>query len=224
MPSFRSQLEKILNQDVSSLVNAQKAALEQLIIKTDERYVLFGAGHLGQITLTGLRRAGIEPVAFADNNQSLWNTTVNGVKIFSPQEAISQFKNRAVFVITIYTSHPVWQQLTGLGVQALSFAALARHYPQVLTPHGAVELPYKLFEQADDVRKAFFVWTDDASRWEYIAQLNWRVSLDLSVLSQHLPPDEIYFADELLTLLPDEVFVDCGAFDGDTVQQFINRR
>src|SRR5687767_12164045 len=145
MPSFEYQLEEILNKDVSSLVNAQKAALEQLTIETDRRYVLFGAGRLGQTTLAGLRKAGIEPVAFADNNPRLWNTTVNGIKVFSPQGAAHQFKNRAVFVITVYTSQPVWQQLAGLGVQALSFAALARHYPQVLTPHGAVELPYKLF-------------------------------------------------------------------------------
>lgn len=224
MPSFEYQLEEILNKDVSSLVIAQKAALEQLTIENGERYVLFGAGRLGQITLTGLRKAGIEPMAFADNNPRLWSTTANGVKIFSPQEAVNQFKNRAVFVITVYTSQPVWEQLNGFGVQALSFAALARHYPQVLTPHGAVDLPYKLFEQADDIRKAFILWTDDTSRREYLGQLNWRATLDLSALPQHLPPDEIYFADELLTPLPDEVFVDCGAFDGDTVQEFINRR
>lgn len=224
MPSLEHQLEDILNKDVSSLINAQKAALEELIIENHERFVLFGAGRLGQFTLTGLRKSGIEPVAFADNNPRLWNTTVNGLKTFSPQEAVSQFKNSAVFVITVYTSQPVWQQLLGLGVQALSFAALARHYPDTLTPHGGVELPYKLFERAADVRKAFFLWRDVASRREYVAQLHWQATLEPSALPHHLPQEEIYFADELLTPLPNEVFVDCGAFDGDTVQEFIRRR
>ena len=105
MSSFESKLEEILNQDVSSVVNAQRAALEQLLAETGECYVLFGAGRLGQVTLSGLRRAGIEPVAFADNNPKLWNTTINGVRVFSPQEAADQFKQKAIFVITVYTSH-----------------------------------------------------------------------------------------------------------------------
>lgn len=142
----------------------------------------------------------------------------------SPQEAANQFKRKAIFVITVYTSQPVWQQLTGLGVKTLSFAALARHYPAMLTPHGGVELPYKLFEQADNIRKALGLWTDNASRREFLGQLNWQVTLDLSALPPHLQPGQIYFADELITPLPDEVFVDCGAFDGDTLQEFINRR
>ena len=224
MSSFESKLEEILNQDVSSVVNAQRAALEQLLAETGECYVLFGAGRLGQVTLSGLRRAGIEPVAFADNNPKLWNTTINGVRVFSPQEAADQFKQKAIFVITVYTSQPVWQQLTGLGVKVLSFAALARHHPAVLTPHGGVELPYKLFEEADQVRNALFLWADDASRREYLGQLNWQATLDLSALPPHLPPDQIYFADELINPLFDEVFVDCGGFDGDTLQEFINRR
>jgi FkbM family methyltransferase len=34
---------------------------------------------------------------------------------------------------------------------------------------------------------------------------------------------EIYFPDDLVDMLPDEVFVDCGAFDGDTLSSFLKR-
>lgn len=224
MSSFEYQLEELLGQDSGSLINEQKSAFDKLIRETGERYVLFGAGRLGQFTLDGLRRAGIEPVAFADNNPNLWNTTVNGVNVLSPQEAVNRFMASALFVVTVYTSQPVWQQLTGLGVQPISFAALARHYPDGLTPHGGVELPHKVFEQASDVRRAFAVWADDISRREYLGQLSWQATLDLAELPAHLPPNQIYFPNELVVPLADEVFVDCGAFDGDTLQDFINRR
>jgi FkbM family methyltransferase len=35
---------------------------------------------------------------------------------------------------------------------------------------------------------------------------------------------EIYFPDDLLTLRRDEVFVDCGAFDGDTIRRYLARQ
>ena len=35
---------------------------------------------------------------------------------------------------------------------------------------------------------------------------------------------EIYFPDDLITILPDEVFIDCGAYDGDTMRSLLNLR
>jgi hypothetical protein len=217
MTSFEFQVEELLKKDPTILIARQNAVFDQLTAETGEGYVLFGAGRLGQITLAGLRKAGVEPLAFADNRPNLWNTPVEGLQVLSPKDAVSQFSQKAIFVITIYTSQPVREQLTALGLKVVSFAALAWRYPQVLTPHGGVELPSKIFAQAADVQKAFHLWADETSRSEYLGQLQWQASLDPSVLPPHLPQKEIYFADDLLVPLENEVFVDCGAFDGDTV-------
>jgi len=224
MTSFENQLEAVLGQDVDALVNGRKEELRQLTAKTGERYVLFGAGRLGQITLAGLRNAGIYPLAFADNDPKLWNTSVHGLQVFSLQEAVARFSQDSMFIITVYTSQPVWEQLTTIGLKVFSFAELAWSYPQTLTPHGGVELPFKIFEQADDVRKALSLWTDETSRREYLGQIQWQTSLNRNILPPHLPQNDIYFADELITIERNEIFVDCGAFDGDTIQEFLKRR
>jgi FkbM family methyltransferase len=39
-----------------------------------------------------------------------------------------------------------------------------------------------------------------------------------------VPASETYFPEELVVPSTDEVFVDCGAFDGDSVREFIRRR
>lgn len=224
MTTFEIQLEKLLKKDPIALVNTQKAAFKQLTSETGKRYVLFGSGRLGQITLAGLRKAGIEPMAFADNNSRLWGSKVNGLQVLSPASAAEQFGTNAIFVITVYTSAPIWEQLNGMGLKVISFASLAWQYPQSLIPHGGVSLPGKIFEQGEDARKALLLWADDTSRREYIGQLIWQSSLDPSVLPPHLPQNDIYFADDLYTALAHEVFVDCGAFDGDSVQEFLKRR
>jgi FkbM family methyltransferase len=87
-----------------------------------------------------------------------------------------------------------------------------------------VELPFRLLTSGEEIRKTFGLWGDDISRREYIGQLLWQTSLDPSVLPPHLPQSEIYFAADLFAPLANEVFVDCGAFNGDSVQEFIKRR
>jgi FkbM family methyltransferase len=57
-----------------------------------------------------------------------------------------------------------------------------------------------------------------------LGQLKWHTSLDRRVLPAHLPQHDIYFPDDLITQSTDEVFIDCGAFDGDTVREFIIRK
>lgn len=215
------QLEELLRGNPATLIKAQKVAFEQLIDVTGEHYVLFGAGRLGQIALAGLRKVGIEPIAFADNDPKLWGRSIQGLQVLSPQSAKEQFRANAIFVITIYNNTQVQKQLVDMGLKNVPFAALAWQYPNALTPHNNVEHPYKIFSQAKDVRKAFLLWKDDASRQEYLGQLHWMTSLDQSVLPPHLPQNAIYFPDDLITPQADEVFVDCGAFDGDSVRAFL---
>jgi len=224
MLNLEQQLDEILSKNIESAINRQKELFGEKIAKCGERYILFGAGHLGRVTLSGLRKAGIEPLAFADNNPKAWNTKVEGLLVLSPQDAARQYSHDAVFVVTVYTSQPVWEQLTSMGLNVVSFAELAWMYPQALTPHGGVERPHKIYDQADDVRRAFSLWADETSRQEYVGQLNWQTSLDRSTLPPHLPQKEIYFADDSIAGDTEEVFVDCGAFDGDSVEEFINRR
>src|SRR5207247_898173 len=87
-------------------------------------------------------------------------------------------------------------------------------------PHYGADLPHKVLEQRESILQAFELWTDEYSRREYIAQLRWRLFLDFDGLST--PNREaLYFPRDLFQLGPDEFFVDCGAFDGDTVKLFL---
>lgn len=219
--SLEGELDILLKKDVSSLLVKQNAEFDRSVSSVGEHYILFGAGRLGKVALAGLRKAGMEPIAFADNNPGLWNKHVNALQVFSPAEAANRFSHKAIFVVTVYTSQPVWDQLLALGLKVISFASLAWKYPDALIPHGDLELPNKIFYQSDDVRRAYSLWVDDTSRQEYLGQLKWRTSLDRATLPPHLPPAEIYFPGDLIKPSSSEVFVDCGAFDGDTVREFI---
>ena len=214
-------IDQILNDHPDNVVTRVTSKFSSLIEDTKESYILFGAGPLGRYVLGKLRMIGIEPFGFVDNNANLWGKKMDGLPVYSPEDATVQFKGKALFIITVYTNQPVIRQLQNLGAKFTTFASLAWYYSEVMLPHGALDLPHQIFHQADEVQKAFGLWHDELSRKEYLAQLKWRTSLQLDNMPLHLSPDEIYFPIDLVRFSEDECFVDCGAFDGDSINAFL---
>jgi FkbM family methyltransferase len=145
------------------------------------------------------------------------------VGVLSPEQAISLHGGAALFVVTVYTCAPLLVQMRDLGARVITFPEFAWANPEWLLPHAALDLPQSIFDDAEAVREAAEIWHDEASFQEYVGQLHWRTSLDEATLPSHLAPNETYFPLDLLTRSDDEVFVDCGAFDGDSIRTFIER-
>jgi FkbM family methyltransferase len=184
---------------------------------------------MGRKLLAGLRRVGIEPLAFSDNSSAIWGTRIEGIEVLSPTDAAKRFGDRAIFVIAIWgrgSSDPMsgrFRKLRELGCQRVTgFGALFWKYPEIFLPClPAMDLPHKVLEQAAAVRRAFGLLADDRSRLEFVAQLRWRLFFDFDALPDPVG-EPIYFPD-LVKLHDEEVYVDCGAYDGDTIKDFLIR-
>lgn len=184
--------------------------------------VLFGAGALGRMVLAGLRRLGVRPKGLADNNPKLWGVEVDGLRVFSAAEAARRFGQDCCFVVTIYNGSKTRQQLRDLGCRYVApFAALFWKYAGVFTPGNGIDLPHNLPPRSDELRAVYGMLADEHSRREMCAQLRWRYWLDDSGMPAPLAARDIYFPRELITQFDGEVFVDCGAFDGDTCRSFL---
>jgi len=230
MLSAQCELDELLKESPVSAAKRERSAFDRLAWPFAERLVLFGAGALGRKTAAGLRLSGIEPLAFADNNPACWGKTIDGLEVCSPEEAASRFSARAAFVVTIWHaggghrfSH-TRDQLLHLGCEpVIPFAALFWKYAEVFLPYYAIGLPHLMLKQAEQIREAFELWNDDASRREYLAQVRWRLRLDFDVLPPPVGHAQ-YFPDDLWEAGPQEVFVDCGAYDGDTLRILFARQ
>jgi FkbM family methyltransferase len=227
---LEASLQSLVSEDIPSAIKREQSAFDEQASPFEDRLVLFGAGGLGRKTLAGLRQAGIEPLAFADNNASLWGRQIEGVPVLNPQAAAEQFGGRAAFVVTIWRaggSHRfehTRQQFLHLGCsRVVSFAPLFWKYADVFLPYYAIGLPHTLLPQADQIVLAFGLWADEASRREYLAQVRWRLQLDFDGLPSPVAGAQ-YFPDGLFHLSGDEVFVDCGAYDGDSLRGFVERQ
>jgi FkbM family methyltransferase len=219
------ELENVLRRIETELPESVHAreqnTFDEIAGPYSDRLVLFGAGPLGKGILAGLRRAGIEPLSFADNNQELWGKEVSGLLVLSPDEALRVYGETACFVVTIYQGSRVRRQLASLGCRRVApFAPLLWKYADIFIPQSGLELPHRLVEQCEAIRKCHAILADDFSKRELRDQLVWRYWLDYSALSLGLNAHDTYFPMDLLSPSEEDVFVDCGAFDGDTIRTF----
>lgn len=225
--AYLVELDRLLSEPQDSVRDRENSAFDKLLAGCGNRLVLFGAGSLGRKVLQCVRSIGVEPLTFADNGESKWGSHVDGVPVLSPREAAAQHGSSALFLVTIWSLGHFYPdsraQLERLGCTHVeSTASLRWKFADQLLPDYCQDLPHKLYEQAVEVRKAASLWADDSSRREYLNHVRWRALGDQNALG---PPveEKQYFPDSLYQIDDHEVFVDCGAYIGDTAEQVIRR-
>jgi len=221
-----TSLDELLSEGAAGAEARERRELDLLTNRTDG-IVLFGAGNLGRKIQRVLHRNGAGALAFADNNQSIWGSSIEGIPVLSPREAAYRFGSSAAFVISIWgvgsqdRMASRAQQLKALGCRTvLPFAPLAWKYATELLPHHMVDLPHKVHAAADEIQAVYHLWADEFSRTEFLAQLRWRLLGDFDSMADPVG-GETYFPADLFSVGTHEVFFDCGAFDGDTVASFL---
>jgi FkbM family methyltransferase len=225
--SLVASLQEILSEPIEQVEDREHSELAGLLQTNNNQCVLFGAGSLGQRALAELKASGIHPLAISDNNRKLWGTQIEGTPLLSPAEAAARYGKQAVFFITIRNERhwyrETFEQLTGLGCAAISSAApLGWRFPDKLLPFLLYDLPHKLYTQAEQVLLAAQLWQDAASRAEYLVQIRLRALGDALGLAQ--PTQESYFLDGIFDVRPGDIVLDCGAFNGDTIQSILARQ
>jgi FkbM family methyltransferase len=186
--------------------------------------VIFGSGALGRILLTACRASGVKVVAFADNNRTVQGTAIEGLPVMSPADAVARCNESAWFLIGVFNSAAPMRQLRELGAKRIvPYPAFYWKFVSTIPWAPGIELPSRIVADAAAMRAGYACLDDDRSREEFAAQIAWRCTLDYARLPAADPGADIYFAPDLVRLGDDEVMVDCGAFDGDSVRLFAGR-
>jgi FkbM family methyltransferase len=224
--TFSRELDQLLEPKSQDIAVWESSVFDQLVPDPDTPLILYGAGGLGRRTLRGLQRLGRPPVAFADGNPALAGRHIEGVPVLSRAEAVAVWGQEAVFLVCIWGAHPQdtlqarKESLTQEGCrQVISFLSLYWKYPELFLPHYSCGLPSTAYRHKPQIRQLATLLQDAESQAELMRQLRWRTQLDAA--PEFLTKDRPYFPLSLFHLLPDEFFVDCGAFNGDTLADFL---
>lgn len=188
------------------------------------RLAILGAADEGR-RLAGLCRAhGIAVAALLDDNPRRQGTEVEGI-VVRPTTGLAEIEPDVPLVIA---SHRVLLALDRLGAAATErpvapFALLQAGWPDRFPPHmfhdGLLE---DLAASGARYRALADSLADDLSRRVLDAVIGYRLSMDAEVMRPFVDWG-LYQPTGLPPLRGDEVYVDGGAYDGDSVRLFIKR-
>lgn len=118
MEEIRSMLKerKLRDSQLYYVSRYHNRMIKQLL--EAEEIVLFGAGEYGKIILKDLQQQEIHTVkCFCDNNKSLIGSEIEGIKVLSPEDAVSQF-SKAYFVVSPKDyMNEILRQLVHMGIE-----------------------------------------------------------------------------------------------------------
>lgn len=219
----RTELDLLLSEDPAQADDRARRVFDKALARCAQpQVVLYGAGNLARQTALTLREAGIGIAAWTDRDSRKWGQVVEGIPIVSPEDAVRDHGDSALWLIAIFNfrhktaATAAWLRELGVA-RVLPIQAWMWRRSQDFLPYFYIGMPSDVLGAADRIRQAWDLMSDEVSRAHLLSSLRWRLTLDPDALLD--PVGEIqYFPPSLLPLEPGEVFVDCGAFDGDTLR------
>ena len=185
--------------------------------------VIVGAAEEG-VRLAGLCSVlGITIRAIADDSTSKQGQIVEGCKVTSV-DSLSNLPSSLPVIVASHRSLLPVKRLRAMGFRTVApFMVLQLLDPTNFTPHMFhIGLLEDLCENIDKYRDLDLKLADEASRAVLATVIAYRMDCDPEVLGDVVEWD-LYGPNELLEYSNDEVYVDGGAFDGDSIRLFIER-
>lgn len=148
-----------------------------------------------------------------DNDSLKWGKEYGGLTCVSPNQ-LPEYENLVV-IIMLGNPVPVEEQLDRMGVVWVTHADLS------LDEMG-IPRETEWFQRAiPEIKKAYELFEDEESKAIYVNGICNRIAYPVARLSwQDMYVGNEYFPQPFISLGEDEVYIDCGAYNGDTVLRF----
>ncbi|MBP3294944.1 MAG: hypothetical protein J6M27_00075, partial [Lachnospiraceae bacterium] len=188
----RNDLESLLTSNIPDIQN--------------KNLWIFGAGNTAVLYYNGLKRLETEGFfiqGYVDNNSAKWGTTFNDKTVISPEE-LKTLPDVCVLVCSIQKNVivAVQNQLSEMGIinYRIDDVILKKH--------------------ANEVLQCYDLFCDDDSKNAYAELVKARITGNDDVLPYS--SKELYYAFKPFLLnSSNEVFIDCGAYVGDSMERYI---
>jgi FkbM family methyltransferase len=209
--------------DASAARAFLRARLPAFFPDLPPRLAIVGAADEGRRLVGICRRLGIEVAAIADDDPARRDTEVDGVPVVA-FEALMALDRATPVVVASHRLLAAIRRLRAAGFgHACGFAALEAADPDRFPPHMFYDGWFEDLVPARDRHAALATRLADArSRAVLDAVTGFRLTLDPELLAPVLDT-RLYGADDLPFPPDPSVYVDAGAYDGDTVRLYLAR-
>jgi FkbM family methyltransferase len=217
-------IEEILNDEEINKLNQDLLKTKHAI--ENENLILFGSGNLGRKIAAYFKEKGFKIVCFADNNEIKNNTVIDDIIVHTPSIAYEKFsKDNPTWVVSIWSPghsfKKTFEQLNQIGVQNIIPANnIFQIFSKDLLPYYHFELPDFYNNAKSKIKEAFSYLKDEESKEQYCKHLKARIGYSFNELPEATTYNQ-YFPEDIIQLSEPEIFLDCGAFTGDTLNDYL---
>lgn len=222
--------------DIEMSIDDMKKELD----KYHAKVCLYGAGSAGIAFLYYLRRIQIEPVYFIDKNAARWGSVCEGVEVIGSEQIVAKVGKDALVIVTINTDGKrycksfaeelrkgghtgVHQMLHDLGIENVVDYTFFRRCHKLFQgdPYNMPSCSdvYLMDRHIEEIQEVYDHLADNLSREVYEKILRFRL-IDDSISVPTMSQDKQYFEYGFYSKRDDDVFVDCGAFNGISAKMF----
>lgn len=189
--------------------------------------LIWGTGAAGQYAYQRCVEHGLQPAGFGDNDCSKNGTACFDTMIYTGEDFYSRFppeKFPAILISSVHFSE-IARQLQGRGYSNLFYwdTHLLRFFQNQNNCNDSNysrfsrELPYS---QREKIERAFSLFQDDRSKLTFLNLLKYRLYLKPEFLMNSIE-EHAYFGNDVFPSFQGKTFVDCGAYTGDTLSDFL---
>jgi len=220
-----NQLRHLLSEPAEAADHRARHWLQEQGSTPGRPWILHGAGNLGRKILEHLLETNQRVVAVTDGREALWGTMVDNIRIQSPLEALEKWGHEAAVLVAICNTHHDFRETRDrfrreTPAPILPVQGYFWRYSDHFLPYFGFDLPSTFLRARGQLLRVAEYFTDSESLEQFIGQLRWRIHLDADALPMASPETQ-YFPPELVPKSLTGLFVDCGAYDGDTLRALI---
>ena len=216
---FEYEIKKIL-----SSFGKHEAYSQKFIRKINQfsHVCVWGTGEQGQ-KFVDIVKPYIKVDFYCDNDKNKWGKYIKGVRCIAPEELDKYEKNEIIIILTTGHYISIKEQLEKCGYKhlkvILNLLAFRNNLKYAMNPDKLADLRIKFSELINICNdyKSKVVALNLISNW--LSEKN-----PDSISYRNLCVGEQYFDNELINLNEKEVFVDAGAWDGDTIFSFLRNK
>lgn len=215
------ELVKLLNQSPEKISKLNTNKIWNKLNSASHIFI-YGAGQNGKFAADLLIKNGLKLSGFLDETLEKQGQSINNVKIFSPSEAAEKFTGNILVIISPFSPKHSFlrteKKFLIYNWQVISFVHLGMIFPNIFLPFYFFDEAKNIINAKDKYLTLLNKLEDERSKQELIAHLAFRLDLDFNNLLEPIGINFEYFTAKLSS---DIIYIDGGAYDGDSISAFI---
>lgn len=208
----------LIDEILSSFGSPSPSAIPEKIykeLKITNNFVIWGTGRAARYAIKSCEARHLVPKCVCDSFSHEAGETFMGLPLCISDILPVHYPN-CVVLICCNAEFKIAEKLYAKGIPFLEWDTALLDNFVIGEPMDQVMQKF-----AEDIEYVYSLLADDKSKQTYENMFKYRLSLDKKYLQSVYNP-EIYFNNDIVSNVDCNIFIDCGAYTGDTLECFIN--